>query len=93
MRDFKMREEIFKLIKQYKHEIIERYDMYETPYIGDWFYYGDDFTLNVYNDEEDGCNVIIVAYGTFLDDAGKDHTDWENTIYREVISTEELENL
>ena len=85
-------QEIMGLVKAYKHEIIERYDMYETPEVGDWFYYSDDFTLNVCLDYDDETQVVIMVYGVDKQD-DFEQTDWDHVLFREYISLEELENL
>ncbi len=77
------------LIKTYKHEIIEQYDLFEPPEINDWFYYEYEFTLNVCEDYEDENNVSIVAYGVDYED-DFDSTDWDHVLYRQRITKEEL---
>ena len=57
-----MEQEIFKLIKQHKHEITVKVDLFDDEDIEDWFYYADDFVLNVHDYDEDGI-IDIQAYG------------------------------
>jgi len=84
---------IYELIKEYKTELIEYNEDWESEIVDpDWFYYAEDFTLNVSQDEEDPEVIHIVAYGVDWDD-DMDHTDWDHVLYREDISIEKLERM
>ena len=84
--------EIIDLVRDHKFEIIERYDMYETPEISDWFYYAEEFTLNVCLDYEDETQIVIVVYGVDKED-DFEQTDWDHVLLRKYMLIEELENL
>jgi hypothetical protein len=84
-----MRDAIYKLIKQHKKEISEKVDLFDDEVFEDWFYYADDFVLNVHDYDEDGI-IDIQAYGYTEDDL---YTDWGNLLFNEQITLEDLYKL
>lgn len=87
-----MRDKIFKLIKQYKHEITEKVDLFDDEAVEDWFYYAEDFVLNVHDYDEDGV-IDIQAYAYDVDDLGIRRTDWGTILFNEQITLEEFNKL
>lgn len=59
-----MRTDVLAVLKQYKHEIIEDYDLFDRPEIADWWYYLDDVAINVHDYEETG-DIRINLYNWF----------------------------
>lgn len=83
-----MRNKIYKLIKQYKHEITEKVDLFDDEEVEDWFYYAEDFVLNVHDYDQDGV-IDIQAYA--YDE--EDNTDWSTVLFNEQITLEEFQKL
>ena len=83
-----MEQEIFNLIKQHKHEITVKVDLFDDEEVEDWFYYADDFVLNVHDYDEDGI-IDIQAYGYDKDDK----TDWGKVLFNKQITLEEFYKL
>lgn len=88
----KIEDRIFSLIREYKHEIIDQYDLFERPEIEDWFYYEKDFTLNVCEDYENENNIVVIAYGVDEKD-DFDSTDWDHVVYRKYFTFKEFQKL
>ena len=89
-----IKEKVYSYIKAYKDADILTYNEdWESEFIDpDWFFYADDFTLNLTQDEDDPELVHIVAYGlSNIDDYIE--TDWSKVLYKETISVEKLENI
>ena len=89
-----IKEKVYSYIKDYKDADILTYNEdFESEFIEpDWFYYADDFTLNVTQDEDDPNKVYIVAYGLKnIDDYIE--TDWSTVLYREELTVEQLERI
>lgn len=83
-----MRAEIFELIKKYKHEIINQWDLFDDEEVEDWFYYADDFVLNVHDYDEDGIlGIQAYPYGE------NDLTDWGKLLFDDTITLEDLKKL
>lgn len=61
-----MRSDVLAVLQKYRHEIIDKYDLFEPPYIEDWWYYLDDIAINVHDYEETG-NVHVNLYDWFED--------------------------
>lgn len=89
-----IKKKVYDYIKQYKDaDILEYNDDWESEFIDpDWFYYADDFTLNVTQNDDDPDTVTIVAYAIKNTDDYIE-TDWSNILYREVMTVEKLERL
>jgi hypothetical protein len=83
-----MRDKIFKLIKQYKHEITEKVDLFDDEEVEDWYYYAETFVLNVHDYDQDGV-IDIQAYA--YDE--EDRTDWGTILFNEQITLEEFNKL
>jgi predicted AlkP superfamily phosphohydrolase/phosphomutase len=83
-----MRDKIFKIIKQYKHEITEKVDLFDDEEVEDWFYYAEDFVLNVHDYDQDGV-IDIQAYAYDVED----NTDWGTMLFNEQITLEEFNKL
>ena len=83
-----MRADVYDLIRKNKHEILAMVDLFDEPYIEDWFYYDDGFVLNVHDYDEDGI-IDIQAYGYDKDG----NTDWGWVLLNEQMSLEELKKL
>jgi predicted AlkP superfamily phosphohydrolase/phosphomutase len=83
-----MRDKIFKLIKQYKHEITEKVDLFDDEEVEDWYYYAEEFVLNVHDYDQDGV-IDIQAYAYDSDD----NTDWSTILFNEQITLEEFNKL
>lgn len=61
-----MRADVLQVLKQYKHEIVDKYDLFEPPYIEDWWHYLDDIAINVHDYEETG-KIHVNLYDWFED--------------------------
>lgn len=89
-----IKKKIYDYIKQYKDtDILEYNEDWESEFIEpDWFYYADEFTLNITQDESDPDTVHVVAYA-IKDIDGYIETDWSNILYRETMTVEKLERI
>ena len=83
-----MRKDILNIIKQYKHEIVISRDLFEKPYIQDWFHYLDDCVLNVHDYDEDYV-LNINAYSLCADGS----TNWEDMFLDARMTLEEFNTL
>jgi len=83
-----MRDKIYKLIKQHKYEITEKVDLFDDEIVEDWFYYAEDFVLNVHDYDEDGV-IDIQAYA--YDE--EENTDWSKVLFSEQITLTEFNKL
>lgn len=89
-----LKDRIYRIIKEYKTEILEYNEDWESIIVDpDWFYYADEFTLNVNQDEDDHEVMHIRAYGVDKTETDWEQTDWDWVIYREDISVEKLERI
>lgn len=61
-----MRADVLEVLKKYKHEIVEHYDLFEPPYINDWWHYLDDIAINAHDYEETG-KIHVNLYDWFED--------------------------
>jgi hypothetical protein len=91
--------EIISIIKENKKDIINQEDLFDDPFIEDWFYYKDTYTINVYCDEYEPEKVSIIAYGlkargsSVLDCMGiilNYETNWDNEIFRKEMALKEF---
>lgn len=83
-----MREDIKALIQANKNDIAFKVDLFDDEPVEDWFYYADDYVLNVHDYDEDGI-INVDVYGYDENDA----VDWGKLIYQTTITQEEFYKL